>query len=210
MILFMRPRLYNALPSQYERLLRRNLNLSEQEAKRVMKVYPLSKYGNKPRDAFGYILTDLSLACPSYLGLDSVAEKGLPTYYYRFDYNRMKGGKSLGAFHSSEIPFVFNSLDQKPFTVFYDEKNIGPAKELSRIIQSYWVNFAKTGDPNGPGLPEWPGYEPESKMVQVLDLTVKSEQTDMNERCVVWDGYAKTRQPIFENLARKEKGRGKK
>jgi len=206
-LVFARPRLNNALPSQYERMMQRNLNLSKEEAERAVKAYPLSKYDNKPKKAFGYILTDMALACPTYLGLDAVSEQGLTTYYYRFDYDDMKGGKFLHAFHSSEIPFVFHSFDQKPFTNFYDEKNLGPARELSRVIQGYWTNFAKTGDPNGSGLPEWKPYTRENPFVQILDLTVRTEKSDMSDRCAVWDGYNQTRTPIFETLARKEKGK---
>jgi carboxylesterase type B len=102
---------------------------------------------------------------------------------------------------------VFNSFDQKPFTNFYDEKNLGPARELSRVIQGYWTNFAKTGDPNGSGLPEWKPYTRENPFVQILDLTVRTEKSDMSDRCAVWDGYNQTRTPIFETLARKEKGK---
>lgn len=210
LLVIIRPRLNNALPSQYQSRMQRNLNLSQEEAQKAVQTYPLSKYENKPKKAFGYILTDISLACPTYLGLDSVSEKGILTYYYRFDYDDMKGGKFLHAFHSSEIPFVFNSLDQKPFyKTFYDEKNLSSAQQLSKVIQTYWTNFAKTSNPNGPGVPEWREYTRENQVVQVLDLEIRSEQTDMSGRCAVWDGYNKNRTPIFETLARKEKRKNK-
>jgi len=202
-----RPRLNNALPGQYEKLISRNFNLSPEQASKVAAAYPLSKYNNRPKAAFGYIFTDLALACPTYLGLDSASAQSVPTYYYRFDYRGMKGGNFLKAFHSSEIPFVFNSLDQKPFTLFYDEKNLGPAQQLSKIIQGYWTNFAKTGNPNGDGLPQWPKYQANDPSVQILNLQVRTEKSDMKKKCAVWDGYNKTHRPIFESLARKEKKR---
>ncbi len=200
-----RPRLNHALPGRYEKLISRNFNLSPEQAQKVSAAYPLSQYENKPKVAFGYIFTDLALACPTYLGLDSASALGVPTYYYRFDYRGMKGGNFVKAFHSSEIPFVFNSLDQSPFTLFYDEKNLGPAQGLSKTIQGYWTNFAKTGNPNGQGLPEWPKYQPNDQSVQILNLQVRTEKSDMDNRCEVWDGYNKTHRPIFETLARKEK-----
>jgi para-nitrobenzyl esterase len=46
---------------------------------------------------------------------------------------------------------------------------VAPAdKEVARMMNSYWVNFAKTGNPNGKGLPEWPVYS--SKKNEILDI----------------------------------------
>ena len=39
---------------------------------------------------------------------------------------------------------------------------------VARMVNSYWVNFAKTGDPNGPGLPRWPRYDPRAN--EILDI----------------------------------------
>jgi para-nitrobenzyl esterase len=55
-----------------------------------------------------------------------------------------------GAFHSSEIPYVFHNqqLLNRPWEEI-DHK-------LSELMSSYWVNFIRTGNPNGENLPEWP------------------------------------------------------
>ncbi len=57
------------------------------------------------------------------------------------------------AFHSSEVPYVFGSLDliPRPFT--------GEDRAIAERMMAYWLNFVKTGDPNGGGLPAWPGDE---------------------------------------------------
>ena len=72
------------------------------------------------------------------------------------------------AFHSDDIEYVFGTLDTRPGSVWRDED-----RKLSELMMSYWTNFAKTGDPNGPGLPEWPRYD-KSAAVMHLDADSKS------------------------------------
>ncbi|TCM15390.1 para-nitrobenzyl esterase [Novosphingobium sp. PhB165] len=67
-----------------------------------------------------------------------------------------------GAFHGSEIPYAFNSLDavNLPWT---DED-----RQIAERMSSYWANIIKTGNPNGPGLPDWPAYS--AQVPQVMEL----------------------------------------
>ena len=57
----------------------------------------------------------------------------------------------LGSRHAGEIEYVFETLQSKPDLPWRAEDF-----KLSEIMSSYWVNFVKTGNPNGKGLPEWP------------------------------------------------------
>jgi len=59
------------------------------------------------------------------------------------------------AFHSSEIPYVFQTLDAAPERGFTAADRL-----LSQRISSYWLNFIRNGDPNGGGLPAWPRFDP--------------------------------------------------
>ncbi len=81
------------------------------------------------------------------------AESGAPAYAYRF--TRLAPGSDpikVGAFHSAELAYVFGtqaSIDRP-----WSDRD----RALSEQMEQYWTNFARTGDPNGAGLPEWPRY----------------------------------------------------
>jgi para-nitrobenzyl esterase len=84
----------------------------------------------------------------------------------------------MGAYHSAEIEYVFGQLDTKPGVAWRPED-----RQLSALIQKYWTNFARTGDPNGPGLPNWPHYSPAQKWpVMFLDLQSNPRPDNLRDR----------------------------
>ena len=196
--------LRRAQPADYETLMKKYLGVNDAEAARLTRLYPLADYENTKK-AFGRLATDAGLGCPTYLGLLAAAGGPPKTFYYRFDFDGMILGKTLGAVHSMEIPFVFNALDRKPTSMLYPRKVKPEIQELARTMQGYWLNFAKTGDPNGGGLPAWPAFTPEAQTMQVLDTPVHSEPAGISEQCAFWDEYNQSHAPIFETMGRTEK-----
>jgi len=89
-----------------------------------------------------------------------------PTFYYDFEHV-MPGAEAgpYGAYHSSELPYVFDTLHtlKRPWT----EADY----RVSALLQAYWVNFIKTGNPNGGALPRWTPFDPARNEVMALGVS---------------------------------------
>ena len=79
-------------------------------------------------------------------------------YLYEFSYvPPHPWSADLGAYHTAEIPYVFNHLTTSRVSASWYVK--GRDYELADLMSRYWVNFATSGDPNGEGLPRWEPYD---------------------------------------------------
>jgi len=108
---------------------------------------------------------DFGQAEPARFAASAFAANGSPVYLYRFSYVQaaMRERMRDGAPHGGEIGFVFGTLGTGGFG-----PPLPPTPQdlkVSRMAQSYWVNFAKSGDPNGAGLPPWPRYDPSKDLI---------------------------------------------
>jgi para-nitrobenzyl esterase len=67
-----------------------------------------------------------------------------------------------GAPHATEIPFVFDTVHAK-----YGAQLTAEDESIARQTNEYWANFAKTGTPNGAGLPKWPLYTGKDELLTI-------------------------------------------
>jgi len=98
---------------------------------------------------------DFGQAEPARFAANAFAANGSPVYLYMFSYvpTAMREQLRAGSPHGGDVPFAFGTLG--------GGRGGAPTPEdlaISRMAQSYWVNFARTGDPNGSGLPTWPRH----------------------------------------------------
>ena len=111
------------------------------------------------------VAMDRTMVEPARFTAAQFARQGLPSYEYRFSYVAASMRKQWpGAPHATEIPYVFDTVAAK-----YG-KDLAPADEATaQAANAYWANFAKSGDPNGPGLAHWPRYAPATD--GIMDFT---------------------------------------
>ncbi len=109
---------------------------------------------------------DFGQAEPARFAASAFAANGSPVYLYRFSYVQpaMREMFRAGTPHGGEIAFVFGTLGTRGFGL-PPTPPTAQDEAVSRMAQSYWVNFAKTGDPNGAGLPNWPRYDPKKDLI---------------------------------------------
>jgi para-nitrobenzyl esterase len=109
---------------------------------------------------------DFGQAEPARFAARSFAANGSPVYLYRFSYvqTAMQPMFKTGAPHGDEIRFVFGTVETGGFFA-PPSPPTAQDQAVSRMAQSYWVNFAKSGDPNGAGLPVWPRYDPSKDLI---------------------------------------------
>jgi para-nitrobenzyl esterase len=130
---------------------------------------------------------DATFAWPTWTWarLQSKTGKGKVFVYYfshRPPYPNKPEFKDWGAAHAGEISYVFGNFSATMPAAEAD-------RAMSDMVSSYWVNFAKSGDPNGAGLPHWPAFTNTS--AQVLNLTDSSKAVDVPsvQKLEVLDGY---------------------
>ena len=139
-------------------------------------LFPARQPGEAAR-AIDKMITVAANAEPARFVASSMKNKKSKAYLYQF--TRLPDtamARKLGAHHGVDLAYVFGNMN-------HDKGYTQADKKLSETMMSYWVNFARTGDPNGPGLKRWPAYESKTDLSLEFGDSVRVQKNLYKKEC---------------------------
>ncbi len=167
------------------------MGVSPEKSKAIIETYKEARKGKlsvEPKEIFDAVLTDAMFRVPATRLLEAQSKHQPNTYNYMFKWFTPAMGGKFGCCHALELPFVFGNLDStfKPILVIDSE-----TKALSEQIMDAWIAFARTGNPNNKGLPEWPAYDSKSRATMALAIQPKVWNALFDQERKAWEELLK-------------------
>jgi len=154
-------------------------------ADRILAAYP-HETDQEASQAAKNISRDLNFAWPTWTWARLQARHGeQKAFVYYFDH-RPSASRQItdtGAGHGAELPFVFGPMGVSSRIPLPEDLAV------SDLMGRYWTNFAKTGDPNGAGLPSWPAFDEDEQQVMVFDDDTGARRVPNREQLEAMDAY---------------------
>ena len=161
-----------------------NMGIKKDELKRVLQIYKeKSANPNIPNIEYDELATDLGFRLPSLLVADAHSNGEAGTFFYEFAYKAPNIGVAM---HVLDLFFVFGTLDTSDVTDGMRPSQSEGEKSLSTSMMDAWVNFARTGNPNHPNLPEWREYNKASRAIMILDVEPQLKSNHLEDRIELW------------------------
>jgi len=130
----------------------------------------------------GIMSEDRRLGCIR-LVENKLAAGTAPVFMYLFRWESDYKGYLFKACHALEIPFVFDNVESLPLTGSRPDRY-----ELAAIMSRTWATFARNGDPNHPGMPNWPAYTIKDRSTMIFDIPCYVENAPAQQELDAWKG----------------------
>jgi len=167
----------NVTPEEFEKQIKSQYG---PHADAILSVYPHSTDAEAAKASRG-VRRESSFSWNTWAWARLQSQKGKgKAFEYFFDYHAPNAD---GAGHGSDVPYAFQTLGGPQGAPKPEDL------KLSDMISSYWVNFAKSGDPNGPGLPNWPAFKENDQKVMVFDAAPSARPVPNLEKLKAFDAY---------------------
>ncbi len=161
----------------FERFSIANLNnalakgYGKEKAARLLEALRRGHPGAKPCDLFAIWQSSGFRRAALRQASAKAAQGAAPVYVYLFAWNTPVLDGRIRSYHCAELPFVFDNTDRCDTAT-----GGGPsARALAAKVSEAWIRFARTGNPNHNGLPEWPAFSAEEPATMVFDNTCAVE-----------------------------------
>ena len=169
-------------PAEFEKTVRGRYAAG---ATAILKAYPHATETEAVR-ANKDLFRESTFAWPTWAWAKLQSRKGQgKVYAYYFDHRTETSPE--GANHAAEIPFVFRNLGGVG-GMGTDADNPDD-KAMSDLVSAYWINFARTGDPNSPELPPWPAFTESDQKAMHFDKTPSAREYPNLDKLAAFDVY---------------------
>jgi len=191
----LQPGLADVTKAEYEPRVRRQYGAG---ADRVLAAYASVAAGSTTEALFN-MTTDAGMGAGARSWARAVTAAGDPTFLYHFSWappvfrlyitddphlDSPNGPRGMGAYHSGDLVYVFDNVGY--VDVGWDDYD----RHLADVLSSYWVSFARTGDPNAEGLPAWPRYEAANDELMHFGSTISAAPNPRAAELDLFDSLA--------------------
>ena len=164
------------------------LGQNETEIKEFINVYKnhrFNEFSTKERDMMDEFFTDVMFRIPvmRFLEIQSNIQPNVYLYLFKWKSPWLRG--KLGAYHGIDVAFVWGTLSETEEQ--YVTKRTEETSLISNQMMDCWIHFAKTGNPNHRGIPQWPRYNLKNRPTMIFDKKTEVINDPFSETRSLWD-----------------------